>query len=188
MARPLCTTSQTPELGDFRRYVAEMRILNSTVETAIEIKGRGCVLCPGLLKSQNPAVKIGEHLHLQGPDGTMIDTTVAGIEMIRSTERTGLPILLPREIHKIEIPVGTLVFVYEGSPCDCNPKQSGLEIGQSVRVILSHRNRTPHDGTIVNAIWHHKCCVWHYYIRDHHQRRVAKRYTAVDLEIQQNAT
>lgn len=165
-----------------------MRVLNSTVELAFEIKDRGCVLCPGLLKSQNPAVKIGEHLHLQCPDGKTIDTTVAGIEMIRSTDRTGVPILLPREIHENEIPVGTQVFVYEGSPCDCDPKRPHLKIGQNVRVILSHRNRTPHDGTIERVIWHHKCCVWHYYLRDHAQKRVAKRYTAVDLELQQYST
>ena len=54
-------------------------------------------------------------------------------------------------------------------------------IGQRVRVILNDRNRTPHEGTIRAAIWHHKQGRFHYYLEEG-GRKVSKRYTAEDLQ------
>lgn len=54
-------------------------------------------------------------------------------------------------------------------------------IGQRVRVILNDRNRTPHEGTIRAAIWHHKEAKFHYYLAEA-GRKVSKRYAAEDLQ------
>ncbi len=54
-------------------------------------------------------------------------------------------------------------------------------IGQRVRVILNDRNRTPHEGTIRSAIWHHKERRFHYYLEED-GRKVSKRYAAEDLQ------
>lgn len=54
-------------------------------------------------------------------------------------------------------------------------------IGQRVRVVLNDRNRTPHEGTIRAAIWHHKQGRFHYYLLEA-GRKVSKRYAAEDLQ------
>jgi len=54
-------------------------------------------------------------------------------------------------------------------------------LGQRVRVILNDRNRTPHEGTIRAAVWHHKEGQFHYYLQEG-GRKVSKRYAAEDLQ------
>jgi hypothetical protein len=56
-----------------------------------------------------------------------------------------------------------------------------FSIGERVRVVLNDRNRTPHDGTILAAIWHHKQRRFHYYLQEG-GRKVSKRYSAEDLQ------
>ena len=56
-----------------------------------------------------------------------------------------------------------------------------FRVGQSVRVQLNERNRTPHAGTVRQVIWHHKDARYHYYLEEG-GRRVSKRYLAEDLE------
>ncbi len=56
-----------------------------------------------------------------------------------------------------------------------------LALGQRVRVVLNDRNRTPHEGTIRAAIWHHTQGRFHYYLQEG-GRKVSKRYAAEDLE------
>lgn len=53
-------------------------------------------------------------------------------------------------------------------------------IGQRVRVVLNERNRTPHEGAIRAAVWHHKQGRFHYYLQEG-GRKVSKRYAAEDL-------
>jgi hypothetical protein len=54
-------------------------------------------------------------------------------------------------------------------------------LGQRVRVVLNDRNRTPHEGTIRAAVWHHKQSRFHYYLLED-GRKVSKRYAAEDLQ------
>ena len=54
-------------------------------------------------------------------------------------------------------------------------------IGQKVRVRLSDRNRTAHEGTIRDIIWHLKDERHNYYIEED-GRKVSKRYYEDDLE------
>jgi hypothetical protein len=54
-------------------------------------------------------------------------------------------------------------------------------LGQRVRVVVNDCNRTPHEGTIRAAVWHHKERRFHYYLQEA-GRKVSKRYAAEDLQ------
>jgi hypothetical protein len=54
-------------------------------------------------------------------------------------------------------------------------------IGQHVRVTLSGRNRTPHEGTIREIIWHHKDGCYNRYLEEA-GKKVSERYFDFDLE------
>lgn len=55
-----------------------------------------------------------------------------------------------------------------------------LNIGQDVRVILSFRNQTAREGSIIDRVWHHKDRRWNYYMEEN-GKRLSKRYFAEDL-------
>ena len=164
-----------------------MRVLKSVVEIAFEIEGRGCVVCPGLLYADNPAVRIGDQIDLLRPDGSEIRTSIRGIEMIRTTERKSLPLLLPSDIHKNEIPPGTVLMIYEGSPCDTNATRSCFAIGDRVRMIANHRNTCEKQGTISETSWSTRNRIWQYTIQESDQSNLAD-FTAVDLVLDAEAT
>lgn len=54
-------------------------------------------------------------------------------------------------------------------------------VGQAVRVIVNGRNRTAHQGTIRDVVWHFKDRRFNYYLLAEF-KRVAKRYLDEDLE------
>jgi hypothetical protein len=60
-----------------------------------------------------------------------------------------------------------------------------FSIGQTVRVRLGDRNRTFHEGTIRDIIWHIKDQRHNYYIEEGGQK-VSKRYYEEDLEVIEN--
>jgi hypothetical protein len=62
------------------------------------------------------------------------------------------------------------------------PSPQELALGTTVKVRLNDRNRTPHTGTIIQAVWHFKDAKWHYYL-DENGRKVSKRYAADDLDM-----
>ncbi|MCP5113016.1 MAG: hypothetical protein GY953_19485, partial [bacterium] len=49
---------------------------------------------------------------------------------------------------------------------DRDRRSSRLRFGDTVKVVLNERNRTPHTGTIRNAVWHYKNRCWHYYLEE----------------------
>jgi hypothetical protein len=53
-------------------------------------------------------------------------------------------------------------------------------VGQRVRVVLNERNRTPHTGSIREAIWHHKEGRYHYFLEEN-GKKISKRYREEDL-------
>lgn len=53
--------------------------------------------------------------------------------------------------------------------------------GQRVRVRLNERNRTSHEGSIREIVWHHKERRYNYYIEES-LKKVSKRYFEEDLE------
>jgi hypothetical protein len=164
-----------------------MRVLKSIVVIAFEIEGRGCVICPGLLYVDNPAVRVGDHVDLLRPDGSEIRTSIRGIEMIRTTERKGLPLLLPRDIHKNDVPPGTVLTIYENSPRDTDPTRSCFAIGDTVRLITNHRNKHEQFGIISKSAWSNPNQIWHYTIRTSDHSNSVK-FTATDLELPAKTT
>jgi hypothetical protein len=86
-----------------------------TVADRFSIADRGVILVPGIPWEGAPAVKKGDPLILRTPLGEMIETSVRDLEMI--TQRSGLariratPVLLPSDLHKFDIPIGTEVFL-----------------------------------------------------------------------------
>jgi hypothetical protein len=88
-----------------------------TVVDRFQIEGRGCVLVPGLpCEPGDPIVKCGARIRLRTPVDGEFDTYVKGIEMIsyrRKPEKIAAPILLPQELTKDDVPLGTEVLLLE---------------------------------------------------------------------------
>lgn len=85
------------------------------VEDAFQITGRGCVLVPGpSAEPGGPALRVGDPIRLVKPDRQEIDTLVRGVEMIHRRPPPKVvtaPILLPKQITKDQVPVGTRVLL-----------------------------------------------------------------------------
>ncbi len=56
-----------------------------------------------------------------------------------------------------------------------------FSVGQRVRVVLNERNRTPHQGSIRQVIWHYKGGRYNYYLEEK-GKAISKRYYEDDLE------
>ena len=84
------------------------------VEDAFQITGRGCVLVPGpVAEVGGPSLRVGDPIRLVKPDGQVVDTSVQGIEMISRRAQPKIitaPILLPPDIAKEQVPIGTHVL------------------------------------------------------------------------------
>ena len=63
------------ELG---RLGARMRKLVSSVDEVFQIAERGCVVAPGIPRSSDARIKIGDRLWLTRPDGLETATIVRG--------------------------------------------------------------------------------------------------------------
>ena len=75
------------------------------------------MLVPGVSCEPGDVVLCREHrIRLRMPGGAHLDTTVPGIEhirYIRKPEKVFYPILLPEDITKDDVPVGTEVLLLE---------------------------------------------------------------------------
>ena len=94
-------------------------VLLFTVEDAFQLSGRGCVLVPGpIAEAGGPEVRVGDPIRLAKPDGSHVDTVIHGVEMIGRRPPPKVltaPILLPAELSKADVPVGTKVLALRGS-------------------------------------------------------------------------
>ncbi len=94
-----------------------MKILLSKVEDVFEIQNIGYVLVPGIPveTSHKSNIKDGDELELRFPDGKRKVTKVASLSTLcRTPEQPPIPIALPREFSKKDIPLGTELWVDEG--------------------------------------------------------------------------
>ena len=90
--------------------------LLSKVEHAFEIEGLGCVIAPGAPypSATVPVVRKRDQIQLRTPDGRVIDTYVASIELISGPAfKDSVAIRLPKPIRPADIPAGTEVW-YKG--------------------------------------------------------------------------
>jgi hypothetical protein len=88
-----------------------------TVEHAFQLADRGCVLAPGpSIEAGAVEVRAGDRIRLVLPAGSAIETQIRSLEMIKRATRPDVltaPILLPREITKEMVPVGTQVYLID---------------------------------------------------------------------------
>ena len=81
------------------------------VADRFQIEGRGCVLVPGLrTEPGSPNLSKGARIRLRTPEGKETDTFIEELEMIsyrKRPEKIYIPVLLPRDITKDDVPVGT---------------------------------------------------------------------------------
>lgn len=88
-----------------------------TVADVFMIEGRGCVLLLGLpTEPGSPNIRRGARIRLQAPAGRVIDTSIRAIEMIsyrKRPEKIYVPILLPDDISKNDVPIGTEVILLD---------------------------------------------------------------------------
>ncbi len=87
-----------------------MRTFVFRIDDVFQISGRGCVVTPGIAKSRDLRLKVGDPLLLKCPDGSELRTVLRGIEIGGSPNHPGIPILLGSELTKDQIPVGTEVW------------------------------------------------------------------------------
>ena len=75
------------------------------------------MLAPGVsCEPGDPVVRLGHRIRLRMPNRSHVDTTVRDIGHIRYAkmpERITFPVLLPDNITKDDVPVGTEVFLIE---------------------------------------------------------------------------
>lgn len=81
------------------------------VEDTFQITGRGLVLVPGLGQNAD-RVKVGMPIKLKKRDHTEIATKILSIEILVTNSPVEFsPIVLPKEIRKEDIPIGTEVWL-----------------------------------------------------------------------------
>jgi hypothetical protein len=85
----------------------------STVEYAFSAGSVGCVIDPGIpVERKNLKIKVGEPIELRRPDGTVLQTKIAGLVTLCRTPRPPpIPIALPMEVRKEDVPIGTEVWI-----------------------------------------------------------------------------
>lgn len=89
-----------------------------TVVDAFSLSGRaGPVLVPGIPQSDLlPTMRVGAQIRLTAPDGSAIETQIAGFERISygrklPRDKVCTPISLPSNISKEQVVAGTEVFL-----------------------------------------------------------------------------
>ena len=165
-----------------------MRTFSFIVEDRFKIDGRRLIVVPGFRLDDDPYVMDGDPVIVTRPDGSKFETFVGGIPMVTTLHRNCIPVALPQSLEKSDVPVGSTITIHETRQRDDDPELPQFEIGQSVSVEESYRNKTARAGTINRKVWHHKYQVWNYYIVDSRGKPVTKRYLATDFAASKSDT
>ena len=88
-----------------------LSVVLSVVADVFEIAGRGCVIVPGIPGNSTLRIRVGDPVHLVRPDKTILETYVAGLEFFSGGGSA--PLLLPPEIQKSDVPIGTEVVLVQ---------------------------------------------------------------------------
>lgn len=82
------------------------------VEHVFDIKGRGCVIAPGIPHSFKPPVSIGAKLEFHNPSGSVVRATLKGLEMLnRGKPMNHFPFCVNREVKKGDIEIGAKLYL-----------------------------------------------------------------------------
>jgi hypothetical protein len=79
------------------------------VEDTFAIKGRGLVLAPGIVPVGEERFRVGDPLLLKRPDGSTVDVSIGGVELLCPNPRHNVVIML-KGLSKEDVPVGTEVW------------------------------------------------------------------------------
>jgi len=87
----------------------------SKVEDAFHISGRGCVFVPAVPPSGvDFRLRVQDPIQLRNPAGQIMETHVAGIEMVCGPKVGGrMAFLLPKHVTKRDVTAGTEIWVVQ---------------------------------------------------------------------------
>jgi hypothetical protein len=89
-----------------------MRIQLSIVEGVFELSGRTSVIvAPGIPRNFGYKVQPGDRITLERPDGSTLESFVAGIEMLSPPSPLAIPFQLGEGVTKDEVPIGTKLWI-----------------------------------------------------------------------------
>jgi hypothetical protein len=82
------------------------------VEDTFFIKGRGLLPVPGIVPQGDERFRVGDPILLKRPDGSCLESTIGGIEMINVTppRPTRDVVILLKDLTKEDVPIGTEVW------------------------------------------------------------------------------
>ena len=84
----------------------------STVDDVFELSGRGSVVVvPGIPRKGDWRIKVGDALILERPDGSKLESSVRGVEMLSPPNPTCIPLLIGVGLSKSDVPIGTKLWV-----------------------------------------------------------------------------
>ena len=85
----------------------------SKVEDFFQISGRGCVVVAAIPRSSPDfRLRVRDPIQLRDPDGRVLDTHAAGIEIsCGPVVKDCLAFLLPEDIAKRDVPAGTEIWL-----------------------------------------------------------------------------
>jgi hypothetical protein len=88
-------------------------IFFSKVEDAFQISGRGCIIVPAIPGSNvNSRLRLHDSIQLCSPGGRVLETHIAGIEMVCGPEaKDRMAFLLPANVTKRHVPGGTEIWL-----------------------------------------------------------------------------
>jgi len=85
----------------------------SKVEDVFQLSGRGCVIVPAMPRSQAGfRLHVLDPIQLRGPGGTVLETYIAGIEILCGPQVVDrMAFLLPADVMKKDVPSGTEIWL-----------------------------------------------------------------------------
>ena len=81
------------------------------IEQVFEISGRGCVIVPAIVEGPDFKIRPQDEIQLRTPDGHVLDTRIGSVEFLKLAEVTRMAILLPPDVLKQDVPIGTDVWL-----------------------------------------------------------------------------
>lgn len=88
-----------------------MRLL-FRVEDVFEVPGKGRVIVPLQSDGFDFKIRAADLVQLRTPDGFVFDTYIASIELLKPQHgNCRMAIMLPRDLAKLDIPIGTEVWL-----------------------------------------------------------------------------
>ncbi len=79
------------------------------IEDHFQIEGRGLIIT-GKIEKNSPRLKIGTPIIVSRPDGSEVETKIAGIEMC-SPPNFEIEAILILNLTKDDLPIGSSVFI-----------------------------------------------------------------------------